>query len=105
MKNKIIQFIRGSFLLSKDSSKNWSLILFFSFLSLLMINSSHSVDKKIHEIARINESVKSLRSEFVDTRTLLMTLKMESTVKNKLFEKGIKTSKKPPVKIVINVGN
>ena len=55
MKNKIIQFIRGSFLLSKDSSKNWSLILFFSFLSLLMINSSHSIDKKIHEIARINE--------------------------------------------------
>ena len=62
-------------------------------------------DKKVYEIAALNEQIKSLRSEFVDTRTLLMTLKMESTVKNKLFEKGIKTSKKPPVKIVINVGN
>jgi len=102
MKNKIIQFIRGSFLLSKDSSKNWSLILFFSFLSLLMINSSHSVDKKIHEIARINESVKSLRSEFVDTRTILIRYKMESAVSKKINEMGISSSTEPAIKIIVN---
>ena len=105
MKNKIINIIRGSFLVDEKSTSNWLYIFLFLVLSIVMISSSHSVDKKVYEIAALNEQIKSLRSEFVDTRTLLMTLKMESTVKNKLSEKGIKTSKKPPVKIVINVGN
>ena len=105
MKNKIINIIRGSFLVDEKSTSNWLYIFLFLVLSIVMISSSHSVDKKVYEIAALNEQIKSLRSEFVDTRTLLMTLKMESTVKNKLFEKGIKTSEKPPVKIVINVGN
>ena len=105
MKNKIINIIRGSFLVDEKSTSNWLYIFLFLVLSIVMISSSHSVDKKVYEIAALNEQIKSLRSEFVDTRTLLMTLKMESTVKNKRFEKGIKTSKKPPVKIVINVGN
>ena len=105
MKDKIINIIRGSFLVDEKSTSNWLYIFLFLVLSIVMISSSHSVDKKVYEIAALNEQIKSLRSEFVDTRTLLMTLKMESTVKNKLSEKGIKTSKKPPVKIVINVGN
>jgi hypothetical protein len=100
MKNKIIQFIRGSFLLSKDSSKSWSLILFFSFLSLLMIYSSHSVDRKIHNIAQINESVKLIRSEFVDTRAILIKDKMESSV-SRIIKMGIGTSTEPPIKIII----
>ena len=70
-----------------------------------MISSSHSIDKKVYRIAELNEEIKLLRSEFVDTRTVLMTLKMESTIKNKLVEKGIKTSQKPPVKIIVNVSN
>ena len=53
----------------------------------------------------LNEEIKSLRSEFVDTRTRLMTYKMESSVKNRLVEQGIKSSKTPPIKIIINVSN
>ena len=96
MKNRIINIIRGSFLVDEKSTSNWLYIFLFLVLSIVMISSSHSVDKKVYEIAALNEQIKSLRSEFVDTRTLLMTLKMESTVKNKLFEKGIKTSLSHP---------
>ena len=46
-----------------------------------MISSSHSVDQKVYKIASLNEEIKSLRSEFVDTRTRLMIYKMESSVK------------------------
>ena len=70
-----------------------------------MISSSHSVDRKVYKIAALDEEIKSLRSEFVDTRTRLMSYKMESSVKNRLSDKGIKSSKKPPVKIIINVNN
>tara|TARA_X000001036_G_scaffold22807_1_gene19096 strand:- start:646 stop:963 length:318 start_codon:yes stop_codon:yes gene_type:complete len=105
MKNKIISIIRGSFLVDEKSTSNWIYIFLFLILSIIMISSSHSIDKKVYRIAELNEEIKLLRSEFVDTRTVLMTLKMESTVKNKLFEKGIKTSQKPPVKIIVNVSN
>ena len=101
MKNRMIQLIRGSFLLNQNSSKNWRFIIFFSLLSLIMIYNSHRIDKKIYKIAEINESVQSLRSQFVDTRTILMKFKMESTVSNKLNDLGIISSINPPVKIII----
>ena len=97
--------MRGSFLVDEKSASNWIYIFLFLILSLIMITSSHSVDQKVYKIASLNEEIKSLRSEFVDTRTRLMIYKMESSVKNRLFEQGIKSSKTPPVKIVINVNN
>jgi len=105
MKRKIFNIMRGSFLVDEKSASNWMYILLFLLLSLFMISSSHSIDKKVYKIAALNEEIKSLRSEFVDTRTRLMTYKMESTVKNRLAEQGIKSSKTPPVKIIINVSN
>ena len=105
MKNKLFNIIKGSFLVDEKSTSNWIYIFLFLILSLVMISSSHSVDKKVYKIASLNEEIKSLRSEFVDTRTRLMTYKMESSVKNRLYQQGIKSSKTPPVKIVINVNN
>ena len=102
MKDKILNIIRGSFLVDEKSTSNWFYIFLFLILSIIMISSSHSIDKKVYEIAKLNEEIKLMRSEFVATRTLLMTLKMESNVKSKLLNKGIKVSKKPPIKIIIN---
>lgn len=66
-----------------------------------MIASSHSADKKVHEIARLNNEVKELRSAFVDRRKQLMGLKMESSVIKKMEVKGIKPSIIPPKKIIV----
>ena len=105
MKTKLFNIMRGSFLVDEKSASNWIYIFLFLILSLIMISSSHSVDQKVYKIASLNEEIKSLRSEFVDTRTRLMIYKMESSVKNRLSEQEIKSSKIPPVKIVINVNN
>ncbi len=45
--------------------------------------------------------VKELRSEFVDRRSELMKLKMESTVAEKMEAKQIFPSEVPPVKIKV----
>ncbi len=66
-----------------------------------MIASSHSADKKVHEIARLNNEVKELRSAFVDGRKKLMGLKMESSVILKMSEKGLSLSVIPPKKIKV----
>lgn len=101
MRKSIYSILRGKFLISDDSFKNWRIIIFISFLAIIMIASSHSADKKVHEIAKLNNQVKELRSAFVDGRSKLMRLKMESTIINKVANKGIQISEIPPVKIKV----
>ena len=101
MKKNIFSILRGKFLISDDSFKNWRIIIFVSVLAVVMIASSHSADKKVHDIARLTNEVKELRSAFVDGRSKLMRLKMESTIINKVADKGIEISEIPPKKIKV----
>ena len=57
--------------------------------------------KKNFRISKLNNEVKELRSKFVDTRSELMKLKMESTVAKKMELRGVVPSAVPPKKIVI----
>lgn len=101
MKKNIYSILRGKFLVSDDSFKNWRLIIFISILAVVMIASSHSADKKVYEIARLSNEVKELRSAFVDKRGQLMRLKKESFVEAEMKEKGIGISLNPPTKIIV----
>ncbi|MCH7524092.1 MAG: S-adenosyl-methyltransferase [Bacteroidetes bacterium] len=105
MKKSINSILRGKFLISDDSFKNWRLILFLSFLAVIMIASSHSADRKVYKIAKLNEDVKELRSAFVEGRSKLMKLKMESSVIKKLADKGLSPSEIPPKKIKVKSQN
>ena len=101
MRKGILDVLKGKFLVSGDAPKNWSFIIFASFLATIMIASSHSADKKVHQIAALNEEVKELRSEFVDVRSDVQRLKLESTITQTVEEKGLYPSKVPPQKIRI----
>ncbi|MCB4798796.1 FtsL-like putative cell division protein [Neotamlana laminarinivorans] len=105
MKKSIYNILKGTFLVSDDAFKNWRFILFVSFLAIVMIASSHSADKKVYEIARLKNEVKEMRSEFVDGRSRLMRLKMESSVVKIMKEKGMATSVIPPKKIKVKSQN
>ena len=105
IKKGIYNILKGTFLVSEDSFKNWRIILWISALAIIMIASSHSADKKVYEIARLNNEVKELRSEFVDGRKRLAELKMESGVTQKLKEKGLAPSVIPPKKIKVKSKN
>lgn len=75
--------------------------MFCTVLAIIMIGSSHSAERKVHQIARLNDEVRELRSEFVDRRSSLMRLKMESTISRKMAGRGIRPSDVPPTKIII----
>lgn len=64
-----------------------------------MIASAHSADNKVFEISRLSNEAKELRSAFMDGRSKLMRLKMESTIEKKVAEKGLEISEVPPQKI------
>jgi hypothetical protein len=101
MKKSVYDILKGKFLISDDSFKNWRVIIFISVLAIVMIASSHSADKKVHEIAQLNNEVKEWRSAFVEGRSKLMRLKMESSIIKKVAVKELTPSTVPPKKIRI----
>ena len=101
MKQTVYNVIKGKFLVDEGASKNWGMLIFLTFLALIMIGSSHSIDTKVQKIAILNKEMREFRSIYVATRSDLMKLKMESTIVKKLEEKGLFTAEKPPQKIVV----
>ncbi len=105
MKKGIYGILKGTFLVSDDAFKNWRVILFISGLAIIMIASSHRTDKKVYDIARLRNEVKEMRSAFVDCRSRLMRLKMESAIVVKMQKKGLQPSVEPPKKIKVKTQN
>lgn len=101
MKENLFGILKGKFLVDQDAFQNWKLIFFCTALAIIMIASSHSAERKVHQIARMHDEVRELRSEFVDRRSRLMRLKMESTLRAKMANRGIGPSDTPPTKIII----
>ena len=100
-KGGIYDLLKAHFLVNEDAVKNWKFIIFLIFLAILMIANTHRFEQKVFKIADLTNEVKELRSEFVDRRSELMKLKMESTVAKKMETREIFPSEVPPVKIVV----
>jgi hypothetical protein len=101
MKGGVFNLLKARFLVNEDATKNWRFILFIVVLAIIMIANSHRYDQKIFQIADLTNEVKELRSEFVDRRSELMKLRMESTVSEKMKLRGVVPSQVPPVKIKV----
>ncbi len=99
MKKGFYNVLKANFLISEDAYKNWRFIVFCTVLAIVMIASSHSAERKVHQIARLNNEVRELRSEHIERRSDLMKIKMESTITEKMVSKGIGPSETPPNKI------
>ena len=101
MKKGVYSLLRAKFLVSDDALKNWKFIVFLVFLAMVMIASNHKYDEKNYRITELTNIIKARRSEFVDRRSELMKLKMESTVAKKMEERDIFPASVPPTKIVV----
>lgn len=102
MKQGIYSLLKAKFLVSDDAVKNWKFIVFLIFLAMIMIANNHWYDSKNYKITELLNEVKELKSEFVDTRSELMKLKMESTISKKMAERDIFPADVPPTKIVVD---
>lgn len=105
MKKGLLDLLKGTFLVSGDAPKNWLFLLFASLLAALMISSSHQADRKVLEIADLSEEVRKLKSEFFQGRSQVQQLKLESTLREAMAEKGLYPSQNPPKKIMVKNGD
>ena len=101
MRQSLLEILRGSFLVQQGALRNWRLIIFFFLLAGIMISSSHNIDQKVMEISALNTEIQELKSQFAETRTKAMYMRLETEVKTKLSERGFVSSVTPPTKIVI----
>jgi len=101
MKTGVYDILKARFLIEDDAIKSWRFIVFLIILAIVMIANTQRFEQKIFKIAELNNQVKELRSEFVDRRSELMKLKMESTVSEKMAVKQIFPSTVPPTKIKV----
>ena len=100
---QLLSILSLDFLIKEDALRNWRMVLFLSFLALMIIASGHNADKKIYEIARLNDEIKEIKSAFVEKRAHLMRLKMETHVLAALQERGLKPAKTPPTALTPKV--
>jgi len=103
MKNGVLDLLKARFLINEDANatRNWRFIVFLIVLAIIMIANTQRFEQKIFKIIALNNEVKELRSKFVDRRSELMKLKMESTVSTAMEAKGVVPSSVPPVKIKV----
>lgn len=101
MKQGVYDILKARFLINEDAMKNWRFIVFLILLAIIMIANTNRYEQKVFKIIALSDEVKELRSEFVDRRSELMKLKMESTVSAKMEEKQIFPSSVPPKKIKV----
>ena len=99
--SSIYSLLKAKFLIDDDALKTWKFIIFLFSLAMLMIYFNHNYDEKNYKITRLTNEVKELRSEFVDRRSELMKLKMESTVARQMEARQILPSTVPPTKIKV----
>jgi hypothetical protein len=101
MKGGIYNILKAQFLIDDNAAKNWRFIVFVILLAIIMIANTQRYEQKVFKIVELTNKVKELRSEFVDRRSELMKLKMESTVSAKMEKRQIYPSTVPPVKIEV----
>ena len=101
MKGGIYNILKAQFLIDDNAAKNWRFIVFVILLAIIMIANTQRYEQKVFKIVELTNKVKELRSEFVDRRSELMKLKMESTVAKKMETRQILPSEVPPVKVVV----
>ena len=101
VKKGIYDFLRGSFLTDDSAFQNWRILIFVVALLLIIISSGHSADKKVIKISELNKRARELRAEYVDTGTILMRMKMESSIREKAKARGLMPSETPPKKIKV----
>tara|TARA_E500000178_G_scaffold131380_3_gene131245 strand:- start:1445 stop:1762 length:318 start_codon:yes stop_codon:yes gene_type:complete len=101
MKTRILNLLKGTFLVQEGASKNWRFILFVFFLAGLMITASHKVDQKVVQIAKASKELQAVRSEFVSVRKEVMHKRMETQLANKLEAYGVFPPDKAAIKIIV----
>jgi len=91
----------GSFLTRKGFLKGLPYIIFLAFLAMIYIANIYVAESKLRRIESLKKELKEIRFEYIITKSNLMHLSKQSQVAKRMGIRGIRESRIPPKKIVI----
>ncbi len=99
--SQIYNILKAKFLVDDNSLKNWIFIIFLMILAMLMISNNHWYDQKIFNISKLENEIKILKTNYVETKSEVMQRRMESNIGKLMEIKNIKPATVPPTKIKV----
>jgi hypothetical protein len=79
-------------------------ILFVLLLALLYISNTHYSEKTVRRIDHVQSEVEDLRADYTTLKSDLMFASKQSEVARRVRTIGLKESKNPPSKVVVEDG-
>jgi hypothetical protein len=102
---KIKSILEGSFLIRDKVIGLLPFLIFMTGLGLLYIFNSNYANSTIISISKTKKQIEEQRFEYINTKSKLMQISRQTEIAKRLQNSGLKESKIPPRKILIEQPN
>jgi hypothetical protein len=99
--NKIKSVLEGSFLVREKVIGLLPFLIFLTGIGLLYIFNSNFANRTIISISKTKKQIEEQRFEYINTKSKLMHTTRQTEIAKRLQNSGLKESKTPPRKILI----
>jgi hypothetical protein len=100
-RNKLYWVLDGTFLSRDNVIRQLPFLLTLTLMGLAYIFNSNFADKTIIQISRTKNELEELRFNYINTKSKLMQGSRQSELVHRLEARGVKESKIPPRKIIL----
>ena len=100
-RNRLRLFLDGAFLSRDAVIRQLPYLLTLTIMALAYIFNSNYTDKTIIQISRTKNELEELRYNYINTKSKLMQGTRQSELVHRLESRGVKESKIPPRKIIL----
>ena len=97
--------LEGSFLVRDKVVGLLPFLIFLTCLGLLYIFNSNYANNTIISMSRTKKQIEEQRFEYINTKSKLMNITRQTEIAKRLQSRGLKESKTPPRKILIDQAN
>ena len=98
---KVQGILGGSFLARDKVVRMLPFLLFLTGIGLLYIFNSNYANRTIISISKTKKQIEEQRYEYINTKSKLMQTTQQTEIAKRLINSGLKESKTPPRKILI----
>ena len=98
---KVKSILEGSFLVREKVIGLLPFLVFLTCIGLLYIFNSNYANRTIISISKTKKQIEEQRFEYINTKSKLMQISRQTEIAKRLQNSGLKESKTPPRKILI----
>lgn len=102
---KVKNILEGSFLAKEKATRMLPFLVFLTILGIILIYNSNFANKTAIEISKTKKQIEEYRYSYINTKSKLVQTTKQSEIAKRIAKSGVKESKIPPRKIVVESNN